>query len=287
MLTPQEIIDKKFDKVMVWGYDMNAVDNFLETVEKDYSQLYNENIVLKNKMKVLVQKIEEYRGVDESMRQTLRTAQITATQIIDRAKEEGSNIEARTQARVDELMASYKERLAVEEMRLEEAKTGAQAFIARMLASYECELAALRSIREKEFKGEEFVAPPIAQPAAAPRIAQPAAASAAPIVDMAAFESAGAPSISGDEALPDTTRLPNIPPVPGDPTRPGTAPRGDTRVFEADLSADRSPNTVKRANQNRRDAFDDDEETITLTPKPKFEFHDLQFGDNYDQKDKK
>ena len=54
MLTPNEINGKKFDKVMVWGYDMNAVDSFLESVSADYTQLYKENIALKNKMKVLV-----------------------------------------------------------------------------------------------------------------------------------------------------------------------------------------------------------------------------------------
>jgi len=47
MLTPQEIAEVKFDKVMVWGYDMNGVDSFLESVEADYAQLYKENITLR------------------------------------------------------------------------------------------------------------------------------------------------------------------------------------------------------------------------------------------------
>ena len=85
MLTPQEIADKKFDKVMVWGYDMNAVDSFLETVEADYTQLYKENITLKSKMKVLIAKIDEYRKVDESMRKTLLGAQTMASDIVERA----------------------------------------------------------------------------------------------------------------------------------------------------------------------------------------------------------
>ena len=87
MLTPQEIAEKKFDKVIMGGYDMAAVDAFLDTVEKDYGQIYKENMVLKNKMKVLVSKIEEYRTVDESMRKALLSAQGMASSIIEKAKD--------------------------------------------------------------------------------------------------------------------------------------------------------------------------------------------------------
>ena len=47
-----------------------------------------------------------------------------------------------------------------------------------------------------------------------------------------------------------------------------------TRVFESDLSPNAElPNSVKRPATGN----EDDEEVILLTPKPRFEFKDLQF----------
>lgn len=154
MLTPQEIAEKKFDKVIMGGYDMAAVDAFLDTVEKDYGQIYKENMVLKNKMKVLVSKIEEYRTVDESMRKALLSAQGMASSIIEKAKVESANIEKAAHSKADELLASYNERIAAEEMRLEEAKTGVQQFVERMLAMCEQEAEFLRGVKDQEFHVE-------------------------------------------------------------------------------------------------------------------------------------
>ncbi len=268
MLTPQEIAEKKFDKVIMGGYDMAAVDAFLDTVEKDYGQIYKENIVLKNKMKVLVAKIEEYRTVDESMRKALLSAQGMASSIIEKAKAESTNIEKAAQAKAEELLASYNERIAAEEMRLEEAKTGVQQFVERMLAMYEREAEFLRGVKDEEFHTE----------AEAGYTPQPASQSPAPAARPAqAFASAqSAPSGQQRQTvLPDTVPLPNVPPVPSD-----AVPRRSeqsTRVFESDLAPNTElPNSVKRT------AGEDDEEVILLTPKPRFEFKDLQFGENYD-----
>ena len=59
MFTPQEIQDITFEKALLGGYDMQGVDDFLESLAKDYESLYNENAVLKGKLKVLVEKLRE------------------------------------------------------------------------------------------------------------------------------------------------------------------------------------------------------------------------------------
>lgn len=166
MLTPQEIADKKFDKVMVWGYDMNAVDSFLEAVEGDYSQLYKENIALKSKMKVLIAKIDEYRKVDESMRKTLLGAQTMASEIVERAKRESETRERQADEEVNRKLGELTGRIAAEEQRLEEAKTSAQAFIERVMSMYAREQENLTALRDREFAGYILQASaPAAQPA--------------------------------------------------------------------------------------------------------------------------
>lgn len=62
MLTPQEAESHVFPKASFGGYNMLQVDTFLDSLIEDYRTLYQENTSLKNKMKVLVDKVEEYRA---------------------------------------------------------------------------------------------------------------------------------------------------------------------------------------------------------------------------------
>ncbi len=63
MYTPQEVAEKKFPKAAGQGngYSMMAVDEFLDGLTEDYTALYKENAALKAKLKMLVEKVEEYR----------------------------------------------------------------------------------------------------------------------------------------------------------------------------------------------------------------------------------
>ena len=75
MLTPQDISNREFEKAVFGGYFMPDVHNFLDEIQEDYSVLYKENAVLKSKIKILVEKVEEYRSTEDAMRMALLTAQ--------------------------------------------------------------------------------------------------------------------------------------------------------------------------------------------------------------------
>ena len=75
MLTPQQIQDISFEKALFGGYDMDSVDDILEPLTEDYVTLYKENSVLKSKMRILVEKLEEYRKQKASMQNALLAAQ--------------------------------------------------------------------------------------------------------------------------------------------------------------------------------------------------------------------
>ena len=49
MFTPQEVSEKTFPKSSSFssGYDLAAVDEFLDTLTEDYTALYKENAALK------------------------------------------------------------------------------------------------------------------------------------------------------------------------------------------------------------------------------------------------
>ena len=64
MFTPQQLDEVTFGKARFGGYDMASVDAFLEPLTNDYVALYNENALLKSKMRVLAKKVEERRSSD-------------------------------------------------------------------------------------------------------------------------------------------------------------------------------------------------------------------------------
>ena len=86
MLTPQEVSNRAFSKAVMGGYNMSMVDEFLDELTDDYSALYKENTALKAKMKVLVDKVEEYRQTEDSMRAALLSAQRMAAAMVHDAE---------------------------------------------------------------------------------------------------------------------------------------------------------------------------------------------------------
>ena len=101
MLTPQEVSEKVFPKASFGGggYAMAPVDEFLDALTEDYSALYKENVTLKAKLKILAEKVEEYRATEDAMRSTLLTAQKMAAKLVQEAQTEKDNMlkEAREQ----------------------------------------------------------------------------------------------------------------------------------------------------------------------------------------------
>ena len=101
MLTPQEVSEKVFPKSSGFGggYAMTPVDEFLDALTEDYTALYKENVTLKAKLKILAEKVEEYRATEDAMRSTLLTAQKMAAKLVQEAQAEKENLlkEAREQ----------------------------------------------------------------------------------------------------------------------------------------------------------------------------------------------
>ena len=65
MLTPQEVSTHSFTKAVMGGYNMAMVDEFLDLLTEDYTALYNDNAILKNKLKVILVKPERFENASE------------------------------------------------------------------------------------------------------------------------------------------------------------------------------------------------------------------------------
>ena len=107
MMTPQEVASHAFAKATLGGYNMAMVDEFLDLLTEDYTALYNDNAILKNKLKVLSETVEEYRATDTAMRKTLLAAQQMAEAMVSDAEKKKNELvhdaEAAAQTRLNEL----------------------------------------------------------------------------------------------------------------------------------------------------------------------------------------
>lgn len=129
MFTPQELQEKTFTKAVFGGYDMGSVDDFLEPLTEDYITLHKENTVLKSKMKILVEKLEEYRAQEESMRKALLSAQLTSDQMVAEAEKKCAQLLNQTENALRDKTNDVQQQMAAEEERIERAKQAALNFI--------------------------------------------------------------------------------------------------------------------------------------------------------------
>ena len=149
MLTPQEVQEKKFEKAVFGGYDMVSVDEFLERLTTDYSALYKENTVLKSKLKVLVDTVEEYRAVDEAMRRTLFTAQRMADEMTRDAKTKYEETILRANAEAAESVRRLNAEKELETTRLKLLKEQTESFTRRVMEAYAKQIESIQAMKNQ------------------------------------------------------------------------------------------------------------------------------------------
>lgn len=253
MLTPQEIQNQKFERTAfgVRGYDMAQVDQFLDELFNDYSSLYKENAALKTKMRVLVDKIEEYRTVDEEMRKALYNAQVAAKDTVTRAQCEADRILQSARSGASQHVTDLKEETARAEERLKIAKRNNLAYAEKIRRAMEQSIRQLEQVMELSSQQEP------AEPPAAP---QPVSRSAQPEPQPAAPQPA---SVKSAPAEDHPVTLP--------------APEEDARPVALDLEPPQ-PEEKSGPKSDTARIYGDS----PFTPKPRFDFTDMRFGKNYE-----
>ncbi|GAB6088319.1 DivIVA domain-containing protein [Alkaliphilus crotonatoxidans] len=119
MITPLDIQNKEFKRGMR-GYREDEVDEFLDLVMIDYEKLYKENAELKDKLERTSQQMEQYKNIEETLKNTLVVAQNTAEEvrsnalkkaelILQDAENEGKEIIKRAHEEVNEVKQEYAE----------------------------------------------------------------------------------------------------------------------------------------------------------------------------------
>ena len=139
MLTPQEVSEHAFTKSFN-GYNMTMVDEFLDILTADYTTLYKENATLKAKMKVLVEKVEEYRSTEDAMRKALMTAQKMADDLVAEAESKRSQLMQNAEVDAKARMAELQQAIRDEQMRLAAAQQSTASYVAKLKELYQHEM---------------------------------------------------------------------------------------------------------------------------------------------------
>ena len=77
MIAPEEISSIEFKKTFR-GYSEEEVDEFLDNLKVDYETLIKENEALREKVEMYLSQISKYSSIEETLKETLITAQSAA-----------------------------------------------------------------------------------------------------------------------------------------------------------------------------------------------------------------
>lgn len=91
VLTPMEIHNKEFSKGFR-GYNEDQVDQFLDKIVEEFEKLYKENIELKEKVAASGDQISQYKTIENTLKETLITAQRTADEVTATAQKKSELI---------------------------------------------------------------------------------------------------------------------------------------------------------------------------------------------------
>ena len=174
MITAQDIREKTFEKSKFGGYDMAQVDEFLEELADDLTNSQKEVAVLKSKMKVLVDKIEEYRNNESALNKSILSAQKLAQEIETEARDKAAKVLADAEKKADETVGSITARAEFEEKRLAAAEAATAKFFDGVRAMCNAQLRNLDTISASTFSPKP--APRPAEPAPAAEVYEDASA---------------------------------------------------------------------------------------------------------------
>lgn len=263
MMTPQEVSEHAFAKASFGGYNMAMVDEFLDLLTEDYTVLYKENATLKAKMKVLVEKVEEYRSTEDAMRKALLTAQKMADDMLAEAEEKKQAIIAAAGTEAKAKIGLLQQEVADEQARLTAAKSATSAYINKLKELHQHEMEYLSSLSALTANDS----PPPA-PATDP-VTKTASDITASVVKLVAQEAQATQTVQPVQTERDDTQ--------GQGPEQSSGPEGG-------LYAEIMQRSVKTPEGERHRSAPPAEEDVDedTAPTRRMDFSNLQFGRDYE-----
>ncbi len=246
MITAQDIENKAFERAGK-GYNMEQVDEFLDELAAAFTAMSKENASLKGKMKMLVQKVDEYRETEDSMRLALLSAQKLSSQIEAEAREKADSVVAEAQQYAERLTRDATDGIANEEAKLEEAKKATNRFFDHMRTVCEKQIEFYDKLSQMQLIGGADK-----QPEPEPEPEEPAEPEPGPAKPVDVEETVRSIAASAAEAALDEPE-----PEPEQPAEPEPEPEPEPAAPEPEEEPTRLFPAGSKKNRKNRRSFDD------------------------------
>ena len=110
-LTPLDIQQQRFRNRLGGGVDKNEVDAFLNLVANEMEKLLRENNELRDEERTSRRLLEDYRGREEALKETMVTAQKVTDELKRAANKEAEIIIGRAELEADRILERAQQRL--------------------------------------------------------------------------------------------------------------------------------------------------------------------------------
>ena len=150
MITPLDIENKKFSKQMMNGYSVEEVDDFLDDLTEDYTKNYREVTELKAKIEELVQNLEHYQVIEQTLQSTLLMAQTTAEDVKKVAQQKANQIVSKARVTAQKQVSDLDDQIIAKRKELEEVKKQIDIYKVKMEALLISQLELLKDINKEE-----------------------------------------------------------------------------------------------------------------------------------------
>jgi cell division initiation protein len=152
-LTPLDIRKQEFKKGMR-GLESDEVYAFLSTIADEYEAVLNDNKALRERLLELDDKVQEYRNMEKTLRDTLLTAERITVDAKDNARREAELIIKQAELDADRGVRDIKANATKLRQEIQLLKRQRESYMSRMKMLVESHLEFLESA-EKDFEDEE------------------------------------------------------------------------------------------------------------------------------------
>ncbi len=174
MLSLEQIKSVTFDKA-VRGYRPEDVDDFIAQIATQLEKLIEEKQGLENKLYVLAESVEKYRGDEDALKSALINAQKLGESVISEANKKAEEIIRESKAKADREYTKVLEDVNLEYARLNKMQQEVTRFRSTILAAYKAHIELLSDLphdeESQEVKPEETVVKNDMEPLPVPVVA--------------------------------------------------------------------------------------------------------------------
>lgn len=130
-LTPLDLKKQEFEKVFR-GYDPVAVDAFLELAAEEMGNLVTRVSALEDRLRNMGETVEDYRQMEQALKETMLSAQRLADESRDAAMREGELIRKEARLESEQILAEAERRRGALEQRISDLEARERNFIRKM-----------------------------------------------------------------------------------------------------------------------------------------------------------